>query len=153
MKSRRFNYTTLLLKTQLCLFVFCFSIGKAQNTGELTLLQQETTERNLEQDKQFKNKRGYNLSYNPLKFTANSFLWIYQNTFSEQIMADCGFEPGCSAFAKQAIKERGFLLGIFLTADRLTRCNGSAQIESEAYLVNKKTGKLQDEPQMYRITK
>jgi len=153
MKTPALNYIAALFKIQVFLFVFSFSLSKAQNNSELGLLEQKTSSYNYEQLKKSDHKRGYNLSYNPFKFVGNSLLWVYQNIFSEQIMSDCGFEPSCSAFAKQALKERGFLLGIFLAADRLTRCNGSAQIESEPYLVNKKTGKLRDEPQMYKISK
>src|ERR1035437_2029348 len=147
MKTRRLNYIATLLKIQLFLYAFSFSCSKAQNNNELNSLEQKTNSFNVERSKQFSNKHGYNLSGNPFKFSGNSFLWVYQQVFSEQIMADCGLEPGCSSFAKQAIKERGLLLGVFLAADRLTRCNGAAQIESEPYLVNKKTGKLHDEPQ------
>ena len=35
----------------------------------------------------------------------------------------CGFHPSCSAFALQAVREKGALLGVIMTGDRLTRCN------------------------------
>ncbi len=35
----------------------------------------------------------------------------------------CGFHPTCSAFAQQAVREKGPFVGILMTGDRLTRCN------------------------------
>ncbi len=57
----------------------------------------------------------------------------------------------CSNFGVNAIKELGVIKGICLTADRLTRCNGQAQCETEYYLINHITGKAIDEPSMYRF--
>jgi putative component of membrane protein insertase Oxa1/YidC/SpoIIIJ protein YidD len=35
----------------------------------------------------------------------------------------CGFGPSCSRFGHQAIREQGPVVGVVMTADRLTRCN------------------------------
>ena len=35
----------------------------------------------------------------------------------------CGFHPSCSSFGRQAVREKGVLLGVIMTGDRLTRCN------------------------------
>lgn len=35
----------------------------------------------------------------------------------------CGFRPSCSAYGYSAIKTQGPLVGVMMTADRLTRCN------------------------------
>ena len=35
----------------------------------------------------------------------------------------CGFRPSCSIYGYSAIKEEGPLIGLLMTADRLTRCN------------------------------
>lgn len=35
----------------------------------------------------------------------------------------CGFRPSCSAYAYAAIEEEGPVIGLLMTADRLTRCN------------------------------
>src|SRR4051812_35781029 len=102
------------LKMQLFLLVLTFSICSAQKNSDLDLLQQKTNSFHNEQSRIYKNDRPYNLSYNPLKFAGNSALWIYQRVFSEQVMVNCGFEPSCSSFATQAIKERGVILGVFL---------------------------------------
>ncbi len=35
----------------------------------------------------------------------------------------CGFRPSCSAYGYMAIEEEGPMIGLLMTADRLTRCN------------------------------
>ena len=35
----------------------------------------------------------------------------------------CGFRPSCSAYGYSAVKEEGPVIGLMMTADRLTRCN------------------------------
>ena len=35
----------------------------------------------------------------------------------------CIFEPTCSHYARQAIEERGVVLGVVLSAWRIARCN------------------------------
>ena len=35
----------------------------------------------------------------------------------------CGFRPSCSRYGHQAIGEQGPVVGVMMTADRLTRCN------------------------------
>ncbi len=135
------------------IFALFINTISAQQKNDLNSLQKKIITYYNIQLTELNTNRPYKSSHNPIKIATNSLLWVYQNIFSEQIMADCGFEPSCSSFASQAIKERNFFLGIFLTADRLTRCNGNEQIEGEAYLVNKKTGKLHDEPKMYKFSK
>ncbi len=48
---------------------------------------------------------------------------FYQKRISPVGVHRCGFYPSCSAFAQQAVRERGALLGVVMTGDRLTRCN------------------------------
>ena len=48
---------------------------------------------------------------------------LYQKTASTPGVDRCGFWPSCSAYGYMSIKEQGALIGLFMTADRLTRCN------------------------------
>jgi putative membrane protein insertion efficiency factor len=49
---------------------------------------------------------------------------FYQKTISRSGGTDrCGFYPSCSAYGSSAIKGQGPVIGIMMTADRLTRCN------------------------------
>lgn len=88
-------------------------------------------------------------SRNPFKLLAFSFIYIYQKIFSQQISATCEFDQSCSAFGVSSVKELGIIKAVFLTADRLTRCNGQAQVETQNYLINHTSGKVIDEPSMY----
>ncbi|MFI5164329.1 MAG: membrane protein insertion efficiency factor YidD [Bacteroidia bacterium] len=90
-------------------------------------------------------------SFNPIKVFLYIPLYLYQKFLSEQISAGCEFDRSCSNYSIAAIKEFGFLKGIFLTADRLTRCNGQAQAETQSYLINHSNGKVIDEPSMYHF--
>lgn len=135
-------------------FILIFTYGSlaAQQKSDMQLLVEKTYPLSYAgQNKGIVKQKLRYSGANPFKAVSTSLLWVYKNFFSEQIMADCGFEPSCSSFASRAIKEHNMLLALFLTADRLTRCNGKEQFESESYLVNKKTGKLRDEPSMYHF--
>lgn len=75
-------------------------------------------------------------------------LVIYQHVISEQLSTECGFEPSCSQFAKEMIVKQPFT-SLFLIADRLTRCNGLSQTETEDYLINHRSAKVIDRTEMY----
>jgi uncharacterized protein len=90
-------------------------------------------------------------SYNPVKAFLFLTMYFYQKVLSEQISAGCEFEVTCSVFSLVSIREFGPLKGICLSADRLTRCNGQAQVETQEYLINHSNGKTIDEPSMYRF--
>jgi putative membrane protein insertion efficiency factor len=47
----------------------------------------------------------------------------YQLTFGSVLPRVCRFEPTCSAYAIEALREHGFLKGMILSAWRLLRCN------------------------------
>jgi putative component of membrane protein insertase Oxa1/YidC/SpoIIIJ protein YidD len=49
---------------------------------------------------------------------------IYKKFISSQDGEVCTFYPSCSSFAHASIKKQGFIIGIFLSTDRLIRCNG-----------------------------
>jgi putative membrane protein insertion efficiency factor len=48
---------------------------------------------------------------------------LYQRTISPVFPRRCKYEPTCSAYAVQAIRELGILRGSILAAWRLARCN------------------------------
>ncbi len=48
---------------------------------------------------------------------------LYRATISRITPATCRFQPTCSAYCIDAIKERGVLVGIGLTLWRLVRCH------------------------------
>jgi uncharacterized protein len=50
-------------------------------------------------------------------------LRLYMRTISPALPRRCKYEPTCSAYAVQAIRELGVLRGSILAAWRLARCN------------------------------
>lgn len=58
----------------------------------------------------------------------------------------CGFRPSCSAYGYLAIKEQGPLVGLLMTADRLTRCNLWKKPGADYLLLP--LGKLYDPPSL-----
>ena len=48
---------------------------------------------------------------------------IYQRAISPALPRRCKYEPTCSAYAVQAVREFGILRGVVLAAWRLLRCN------------------------------
>ncbi|MCF8296718.1 MAG: membrane protein insertion efficiency factor YidD [Saprospiraceae bacterium] len=89
--------------------------------------------------------------YNPINLVFAASMFVYQRVVSPQISADCLYEISCSNFGKQSIYEFGLLKGIFLAADRLTRCNTMVVDEIPAYKYNSKTGLVNDKPQDYKV--
>lgn len=62
-------------------------------------------------------------AYNPINLTFSGLMFFYQNVLSNQVNAGCIYSPSCSEFSKQCIKKHGLVKGIFLSADRVQRCN------------------------------
>ena len=50
-------------------------------------------------------------------------IWLYQRFISPALPRRCRYEPTCSAYAVQAIREVGAMRGLVLAVWRLVRCN------------------------------
>ncbi len=48
---------------------------------------------------------------------------LYQRLISPALPRRCKYEPTCSAYAVEAIRELGVVRGVILAAWRLARCN------------------------------
>ncbi len=58
---------------------------------------------------------------------ASGLVWVYQKTVSPALTAlnpslGCRFSPSCSHYAREALQERGFFAGSWLTVCRLAKC-------------------------------
>jgi putative membrane protein insertion efficiency factor len=58
---------------------------------------------------------------------ASGLVWVYQRTVSPALTAafptcGCRFAPTCSHYAREALREHGFLSGLVLTVIRLAKC-------------------------------
>ncbi len=50
----------------------------------------------------------------------------YRKSVSPSLRKRCVFEPSCSHYSELAIRESGFIKGIYLTINRLHRCRPNA---------------------------
>jgi len=50
-------------------------------------------------------------------------VWLYRKGLSPLLGANCRFEPTCSAYAEQALREYGGFKGSWLTLKRIRRCH------------------------------
>jgi putative component of membrane protein insertase Oxa1/YidC/SpoIIIJ protein YidD len=66
-------------------------------------------------------------STNEFKTIGLSLIRLYQTVISSQDRPACLFSKSCSRFAATAIDQRGFVVGVLMTADRLQRCNELAR--------------------------
>jgi putative component of membrane protein insertase Oxa1/YidC/SpoIIIJ protein YidD len=106
------------LKKYFILIAFCSS-SLLMQSQQNTLLKLKTDEyqkliAELTPKKTKKNKRGL----------GNLLLNIYQKHISVQISADCLYSLSCSRYSREIVNKKGLILGVLLSADRLTRCSG-----------------------------
>jgi len=139
-------------KWTLILFLFiCACPIMAQNSSDdMSAIQSHISYAEALRSSTVNNHPKIQKTYNPGKLLLYLPLYGYQRLVSEQVSASCCFEPSCSAFSILSIKKLGILKGLFLTADRLTRCNGAADLEAEPYLYDPVKAKVIDEPEMYK---
>jgi len=97
----------------------------------------------------FKNEQNAFIKYNPVSLTMGGLMYFYQNSVSQQFSANCLYRPTCSDFSKQAIAHLGIFKGIFLSADRLTRCNRIAGIDIHPLTIDEKTNRSKDPIKFY----
>lgn len=61
--------------------------------------------------------------YPVLKKLLITLIRLYRLAISAVLPKSCRFEPTCSAYAIDAIQQRGCLTGSYLTTRRLLRCH------------------------------
>ena len=59
----------------------------------------------------------------PLALLVNGVVAFFQTVISPQDGPRCKFYPVCSAYGKRALKHHGPIIGPFVAADRVMRCN------------------------------
>ncbi|MCF8231297.1 MAG: membrane protein insertion efficiency factor YidD [Bacteroidales bacterium] len=119
---------------------------------DLQFLKEATHEKSHfhEREYVFKEETNAFVKYNPVSVTLGGLLYIYQNSISQQFSAKCLYHPSCSQFGKRAIAEYGFVKGIMLASDRLTRCNKVAGLDIHPLTISDSTQKSNDPVKLYR---
>ena len=112
------------------LLTFNSNAGHAQNwKTDLALLKGEES-RTVE--KKIASKTRSNLAY----FLYQSSIGFYQKHISAQIGANCIYEVTCSRFSRQLVDEFGVVKGVFMSLDRVGRCNKLAYMETLPARIN-----------------
>lgn len=124
----------------------CFSVNLcvAQTEVDALILAKEKAHLQDEKATVFFQKDDWK-SLDPLMLSALLMLQGYKSFVSGDLGSNCRFSPSCSAFSAAIIRQKGFIPGILLTADRLIRCNPEADYDHSKHLVNPQTGKIEDE--------
>lgn len=65
----------------------------------------------------------YKWSWNPAKLIIRTGLFVYQSQITYQLGSSCIYSPSCSEFSRQSFQQFGPAKGLFMSIDRLTRCN------------------------------
>ncbi len=98
----------------------------------------------------FKNQPKTLKNSNPVSLIYGGTLYVYQNFISQHLSANCLYNPSCSDFSKQAVKEYGILKGGLLSFDRLSRCNRIAATDLDPRKLNMKNHRFNDSVKHYK---
>lgn len=88
--------------------------------------------------------------YNPVTLILKGSMYVYQNVLSPQLARSCPYGITCSNFSKQAITEFGIVKGVFLSADRIMRCNRIGVLDVHPLDINEQNGTITDSPKKYQ---
>jgi putative component of membrane protein insertase Oxa1/YidC/SpoIIIJ protein YidD len=125
------NRFFIILFFLICIFFsgFAQDLNAAMARVSLT----GTHEQVVETKRDFlRSKKGFR----PFYYVGASFLFLYQNIFSEQIQASCVYQTSCSEFAKQNIQQKGFVKGLLLGFNQLSECHHGAVYEHPPVFIN-----------------
>jgi putative component of membrane protein insertase Oxa1/YidC/SpoIIIJ protein YidD len=145
------------MKKLFCLFFIVYSFYSfSQISSDLLLIENHKIDSTKFEKKRkvsyvFKDKN-WVIKYNPVSLVFGGGLLFYQKVISPQIVMGCAFNPSCSNFSKGCIHEFGVVKGVFLSADRLTRCTRLSSIDFHPILFDD-NGKVNDLPIYYRTNK
>ena len=149
MQKSRNKIALLLLLSCLCFLSY------SQNSKSDALLLQENT---FEKDQYLPQKVSFLwvtsnniiLKYNPLSLGFGALMYVYQRSISRHFSASCLYSPSCSRFSRDLIKNYGLLEGIFLTADRIMRCNRIAAMDIPFSDYNDSDHKVHETTDLYQ---
>lgn len=88
--------------------------------------------------------------YNPVALALKGAMLGYQRLMSQQLARQCPYQLTCSNFSKQAILEYGAFKGVFLSADRIMRCNRIGLLDIKPIDIDTETGAIIDSLSRYR---
>ncbi len=152
------QYLLVLVKTSsFCLFFMFISSTNFAQTIDLKadMLLVDTVSKQqinipIKRSYIFKNQSGSFKRFNPVNLIFGGTLYAYQNFLSQHFSATCLYDPSCSDFSKQAVKEYGLIKGGLLSFDRLSRCNRIAATDLDYNMLNEKSHRFNDTIKSYK---
>lgn len=98
----------------------------------------------------YKDEKSLIKKLNPINNLYGGALYVYQNVVSKQISSNCIYNPSCSEFSKNAIKEYGLFKGLVLSTDRIYRCNAFAARDLKNRIRDPVTNRYSDPVSKYK---
>lgn len=95
-------------------------------------------------------QRSWLARYNPVSLALTGAMLGYQQLMSKQLARSCPYQLSCSNFSKQAIEQFGVVKGVFLSADRIMRCNRIGLLDVSPVDMNPADGLVIDSLSRYR---
>ncbi|WP_266364546.1 membrane protein insertion efficiency factor YidD [Tellurirhabdus rosea] len=95
-------------------------------------------------------RRSWIAQYNPVSLALKGAMLGYQRLVSQQLARSCPYDITCSNFSKQAIERFGVVKGVFLSADRIMRCNRIGLLDVHPLNIHPQRGTILDSPDLYR---
>ncbi|BAV04260.1 hypothetical protein FLA_0241 [Filimonas lacunae] len=89
-------------------------------------------------------------AWNPFALAMKGSMFIYQHVLTQQLSRKCPYEISCSNYSKHAIHEFGLIKGMFVSADRLLRCNRLSASDISPLDIDLRTGAITDDLNKYR---
>lgn len=96
-------------------------------------------------------QKSFIAQYNPLTAVLKGSMYVYQELLSPQLSRSCPYEITCSNFSKQSIQYFGVVKGVFLSADRILRCNRIGLLDVPPLSFSGEAGSISDSPDQYKI--
>lgn len=121
-----------MLKYCISLIIFFLSHSSIFSQNELSdnLLLIYERHQQSELPKVTKRKKKLLQKINPVYWIYRGGLRLYQTHVSPQLASNCIYETSCSRFSNELINHFGIVKGVFLSCDRITRCNRVTFVES-----------------------
>ena len=139
-----------ILLSFLPLFTFAQSIDMSADLSLIDSLSQNQLPHSGNRPYIFKGQPKTWKNSNPVSILFGSSLYVYQNVLSQHFSADCLYDPTCSDFSKQVVKEFGLIKGGLLSFDRLSRCNRIAATGLDPGLIDKNSHRFDDPIKRYK---
>jgi uncharacterized protein len=149
------------MKTVLKIFVFFIVSFKSHSQNliqdiKLVIEKEEISTINFNYYKRFGNNQSVfetksKFPLNPVVTLLKGAMLMYQNVISPQLSKECPYEITCSNFSKHLIKEYGLIKGVFLSADRITRCNRIAILDVNYLEIDPSNGSIKDNLSKYKL--